>query len=204
VRDSGVVIMRPDVAFPDVKEKEFWQVDIEDIPADDRITPFDDSSFESSNATLTEKSKPLNYIPEAQSSNTAKKILLIDDDKLILITLKRLLTREGYKVTTALSGKVALRRIEQDDFDLVMSDIKMPHMDGIETVKKIREYLLQNNKKPVPEIFITAYAKENIYQEALALNAAGYIEKPFDIKALQQTVRKAIGEYKDGQEDISD
>ena len=68
----------------------------------------------------------------------------------------------------------------------------MPEMDGIETVKRIREYLAQNNKNPVPEIFISAYAKEDIYQNALALNAAGYIEKPFDIKTLLQSVKEAI------------
>ena len=121
-----------------------------------------------------------------------KKILIIDDDKLIAITLKRLLTREGYSVITALSGVRALGLIQRYDFDLIMSDIKMPAMDGIETVKKIRDYLAQNSKKPIPEIFITAYAKEDIYQKAVELNAAGYIEKPFDIKALLQTAKEAI------------
>lgn len=124
----------------------------------------------------------------------ARQILLIDDDKLIVMTLKRLLTKEGYRVTTALSGLLALERIEESDFDLIISDIKMPEMDGIETVKKIREYLTENNKKLVPEIFISAYAKEDIYQEALKLNAAGYIEKPFDIKSLLQTIKESLGE----------
>ena len=122
----------------------------------------------------------------------AKNILLIDDDKLILMTLKRLLTHEGYQVTTALNGQAALRKMAEDGFDLIISDIKMPEMDGIETVKKIREYLSQHSKSLIPEIFITAYAKEDIYREALALNAAGYIEKPFDIKTLIQTVRQTI------------
>ena len=133
----------------------------------------------------------------------AKSILLIDDDMLVLMTVKRLLTREGYKVSTALSGRTALRRIGEGNFDLIMSDIKMPHMDGIETVKKIREYLAKNNKKSIPEVFITAYAKEDIYQDALALKASGYIQKPFDIKALQQIVKKAIGEHSNGKENFS-
>lgn len=120
----------------------------------------------------------------------SKSILLIDDDKLVLMTLKRLLVREGYQVTTALNGQTALRKMQEDSFDLIISDIKMPQMDGIETIKKIREYLAQNNKKLIPEIFITAYAKEEIYQEALKLDASGYIEKPFDVKTLQETVKK--------------
>lgn len=123
-----------------------------------------------------------------------RNILLIDDEKLIVMTLKRLLTKEGYKVSTALSGAIALKRIEESDFDLIISDIKMPEMDGVETVKRIREYLAQRGKEPVPEIFITAYAKEEIYQSALALKAAGYIEKPFDVKALLQSVKKIIEE----------
>ena len=121
-----------------------------------------------------------------------KNILLVDDDKLVLMTLKRLLAREGYNVITARSGEGALRRIKEANFDLIVSDIKMPLMNGVETVKKIREYLMQNNRIPIPEIFITAYAKEDIFKEALALNAAGYIEKPFDVVALQQTVKKVI------------
>ncbi len=121
-----------------------------------------------------------------------KNILLIDDDKLILMTLKRLLTKEGYKITTAQSGAAALIRIGEADFDLIISDIKMPDMDGVETVSKIRQYLAQNGKKSIPEIFITAYAKEEIYQKALSLKAGGYIEKPFDIKTLLQTTKEAM------------
>lgn len=119
-------------------------------------------------------------------------ILLIDDEKLILMTLKRLLTKEGYKVTTAQSGAIALMRIEESDFDLIISDIKMPEMDGVEAVKEIRGYLAQKGKRPIPEIFITAYAKEEIYQDALKLNVAAYIEKPFDIKALLQAIKQAL------------
>ena len=122
----------------------------------------------------------------------SKKILIIDDDRLILMTLKRLLIREGYQVITAINGKLALRKVEDNGFDLIISDIKMPEMDGIETVKKIREYLTQNNKRSIPEIFITAYAKEEIYQKAKELNAAGYIEKPFDVKTLLQTTKEVI------------
>jgi two-component system chemotaxis response regulator CheY len=122
----------------------------------------------------------------------AKSILIIDDDILILTTVKRLLAREGHSVTTALNGATALRKIKEGSFDLIISDIKMPKMSGIETVKKIREYLVQNNKSAIPEIFITGYAKEDVYQEALKLNAAGYVEKPFDIKTLVETVKDTL------------
>ena len=71
-----------------------------------------------------------------------KKILVIDDDKLVLMTLKRLLAKEGYKISTATSGTEGLRRIENEDFDLILSDIKMPGMDGVEMVKRIREMVM--------------------------------------------------------------
>lgn len=122
------------------------------------------------------------------------KILLIDDDKLVLMTVKRLLKREGYRVVTALNGQTALRQMKEDGFSLIISDIKMPEMDGIETVKQIREYLVRCRKTPIPEVFITGYAREDIYQKALELNAAGYIEKPFDVKTLVTTVKTITGE----------
>ena len=66
----------------------------------------------------------------------------------------------------------------------------MPKMNGIETVEKLRAYLAENDKPLVPEIFISAYAQEDIYREALRLKASDYIEKPFDIKALLQAVKR--------------
>ncbi|HDZ76899.1 MAG TPA: response regulator [Candidatus Omnitrophica bacterium] len=133
----------------------------------------------------------LNEDKEDKVSSTH--ILVIDDDRLILKTLKRLLVKEGYKVSIASGGEEALKTIAKETFDLIISDLKMPKMNGIETVEKLRAYLAENDKPLVPEIFISAYAQEDIYREALRLKASDYIEKPFDIKALLQAVKKAIG-----------
>ncbi|MFH1413561.1 MAG: response regulator [Candidatus Omnitrophota bacterium] len=127
----------------------------------------------------------------------AKRILVVDDDKLVLMTLKRLLRMEGYNVTTALSGAAALRHIDEEDFDLNIVDVKMPQMNGIETVKEIRKHLTEKKKNPIPEVFITAYAKEEIYKEALLLDAAGYMQKPFDLKALLDITERIIGKEKE-------
>jgi len=75
------------------------------------------------------------------------------------MTLKRLLTRDGYQVTTALNGQTALRKMKDDGFDLIISDIKMPQMDGIETVKKIRELLAQKGGKSYPRDFYYSLCK---------------------------------------------
>lgn len=122
----------------------------------------------------------------------SKNILIVDDDKLVVMTLKKLLVKEGYRVTPALGGLEAIALVKTSDFDLIISDLKMPDMDGVETIKKIREYLRQNNKKPIPEIFISAYAKEEIYHKAVELSAVDYLEKPFDIKALLLSMSKAF------------
>lgn len=177
------------VLLPAIIEEDFSEFNIEKLFSDGA---FGDSSFESKNTPQQKESDSPLPSPETIETKTSKAILLIDDDKLILMTLKRLLAKEGYKVTTAMGGTIALKRIKEADFDLIISDLKMPQMNGIETVRAIREYLAKNNKKPTPEIFISAYAKEEIYQEAVKLNAAAYIEKPFDVKALLQAVRKII------------
>lgn len=122
----------------------------------------------------------------------AKNILVIDDDELILKTLKRLLTKEGYRITIAPDGVKAFTEITQRDFDLIISDIKMPEMDGVEMLKKIRKYLILNNRNLIPEIIITGYAKEKIYQDALALKSAAYIDKPFDMKPLLEAIHNLI------------
>ncbi len=119
-------------------------------------------------------------------------ILIVDDEVLIVRTLKRLLSKEKYKVTTALGAKEAFDLIKGNDFDLIISDIKMPEINGIEMVKWIRKYLVENGKMPVPEIFITGYAREDIYQDALALKAAAYVEKPFDMKSLLEAIKMNI------------
>ncbi len=68
----------------------------------------------------------------------AKNILVIDDEELITKSLLKLLSKEGYNVTVARSGTEALENIKKIDFDLIISDVRMPEMDGIETIKEIR------------------------------------------------------------------
>ena len=110
------------------------------------------------------------------NTGVMKKILIIDDDKLIAITLKRLLTREGYNVFTALSGVRAFGLIQRYDFDLIMSDIKMPAMDGIETVKAIVNHLKKINKN-TPIIVLTGIEDYSIGRAAWELGIKDYLIK---------------------------
>ena len=126
----------------------------------------------------------------------AKKILIIEDETLITKSLQRLLTKEGYDVSVANSGAEALERIKEKDYDLIVSDIRMPLMDGIEVIREIRVYLSQNNKPAVPEILITGYADEEKYKEALELKVSGYIYKPFDTQDFLNAIKENLNAKK--------
>ena len=121
-----------------------------------------------------------------------KKILVIDDEELVAESLKKLLKNEGYNAKTAKSGVEALEHVQREDFNLIVSDIRMPDMNGIEIIKKVRGYLERAGKPPVPEILITGYASDNNLEEAKRLNVVDYIYKPFNIKEFLEIVKKSL------------
>ena len=121
-----------------------------------------------------------------------KSILVIDDEELVVESIKRLLKKEGYSVTIAKSGKEAMERIKELDFNLIVSDIRMPEIDGVEIIKGIREYLKQNNKNFIPEILITGYSSDENLKQAQELKVADYIYKPFDVKVFLDVVKKNL------------
>ena len=121
-----------------------------------------------------------------------KNILVIDDEGLVTRSLKRLLNREGYDATIAANGGEAVEKCKTSNFDLIICDVRMPELDGIETIEKIRQALSELGKKPIPEILITGYADEDKYKNALKLKVADYIFKPFDTKQFLETVRRNL------------
>ncbi len=122
----------------------------------------------------------------------SRKILVIDDEKLVTKTLQKLLKKEGYEAVIAQSGQEALEHIKQQEFGLIVSDVRMPEMDGVETISAIREYLKQAGKPAVPELLITGYADEQRYKNAVELKVAGYIYKPFDKEEFLEAVKNNI------------
>lgn len=121
-----------------------------------------------------------------------KHILVIDDEELVAESLMRLLRKEGYAVTIAKSGEEAIGKVKETNFDLIISDVRMPGLDGIETVKHIRAYLKKENKKLIPEILISGYADADKYDEAVYLKVIEYLYKPFDNAQFLQVVKKAV------------
>ena len=122
-----------------------------------------------------------------------RKILVIDDEQMVTRSLTKLLKKSGYEVDAANNGTEAMKKVREADFDLIISDIRMPGEDGIEIVKNIRSYLRDNKKNKIPEILITGYASEDKYQSAIELEVRAYINKPFDIKELLETVKEILG-----------
>ena len=121
----------------------------------------------------------------------AKRILLIEDEELIIKSVKKLLEKDGFGVLIAKSGQDALMLSECEKFDLIIADIRMPGINGVETIKSINETMCKRGLKAPVVIFITGYADEEIEQEAEALNPIAYIYKPFDICDLISKIKEA-------------
>jgi len=112
------------------------------------------------------------------------KILVVDDDAHILKLYKLELEEEGYDVTTAGSGKDAMEKFEQHEFDLVTLDILMPDVDGITLLRKMKEI-----KPRMPIIMSTAYD----YRDDFAVWASeAYLVKSADLTEMKGTIRKLI------------
>jgi len=115
------------------------------------------------------------------------RVLIIDDEKNILVTLAKCLSGAGYEVVTAESGEDGLRRFGEGGFDLVLLDMKMPGIDGMEVLRHI--------KKSAPQaivIMMTAYGTISSAVEAMKLGAVDYLAKPFTPEEIRVTVRKAL------------
>jgi CheY-like chemotaxis protein len=109
------------------------------------------------------------------------RVLLAEDVKLNQMLTQRLLARSGYLIDIAENGRQAIDALKNADYDVVLMDVQMPEMDGIEATKQIR--LLPGEKKSVPIIALTAQADVNTEDELRAAGMDDYISKPinFDI-----------------------
>jgi DNA-binding response OmpR family regulator len=116
-----------------------------------------------------------------------QQILLIDDDELILKVINRILSREGYEVKTATNGKDAMELIEQQKFDLLITDIMMPYSNGFEVISKFKQH---PNADGVPIIVISSVGTENAVREGLNIGADDYLRKPIMPDELLIRVRR--------------
>ncbi len=116
-----------------------------------------------------------------------KRILVVDDDTMNLMLTKRILEKE-YDVLLAQSGKEALEKMKGEEIDLVLLDIAMPEMSGIETF----EHMKKEFPVEIPVIFLTASGYEEDVMSAIRLGAVNYLKKPFFPKELLKRVAKEL------------
>ena len=114
-------------------------------------------------------------------------ILVVDDDRPIRSTLKEILEFEKFKVEDAEDGQMAISKVEKNDYDLILCDIKMPKMDGIEVLQKIQEL-----KPHIPVVMISGHGDIETAVGAIKLGAFDFIAKPLDLNRLLVTVRNAL------------
>lgn len=119
-----------------------------------------------------------------------RKILVIDDDKLVRDSVDKVLKREGYATDFAQNAIEALNKVGEQEFDLIISDIRMPGKNGVEAVREIRRLLHEKAGRDIPIIFITGYAEMSDQLKAEHLGEV--ILKPFDLSHLIMTIREYL------------
>jgi DNA-binding NtrC family response regulator len=115
------------------------------------------------------------------------RILVVDDEDIVRTSCNRTLSPEGYEVRLAKNGAEGLKMASEERFDLVLTDLKMPDMDGIEVLRIIKEQWPET-----AVIIVTGYQTVDTAVKAIKLGAYDYIEKPFTPDALITAVREAL------------
>ena len=115
------------------------------------------------------------------------RILVVDDEAVIIRSCQRILQVEGYIVDTASSGKEAVLKMEQAGYNLVLTDLKMPEMDGITLIKWIKQ-----NRPDTGIVIITGYPSQETIKDALDVGIIDYVPKPFTPAVLLDVTKRAV------------
>ena len=127
--------------------------------------------------------------------NAKLQVLVIDDDAVVGRSFDRVLSDKGYEVSTALSGEEAMDTMEDTNFDVVFTDIKMPGMDGLEVAERIKE------RCPwTPVVVITGYGTEENEAKASVLGVSGFVRKPLTPEMIESVTLKAMNDGEVNQE----
>ena len=119
------------------------------------------------------------------------RILIADDEDVIRFVLHEALQKEGYEIEEAAHGEEAVLKVRNTSFDLVILDIKMPRMDGIEALKEI-----QKIDPGMPVVMITAYGNSKIAMQAVREGAYDYFNKPFDVNEIRIVIKRALERHR--------
>jgi DNA-binding NtrC family response regulator len=114
-------------------------------------------------------------------------ILIVDDEPIVGERLSAFIKKDGHRVETFTDPAAALKRLEEKDFDIVISDIRMGEIDGIQVMQKV----FQKSRR-TRVIMITGYATLELARESLTKGAFDFIAKPFKLKEIRRTIEKAV------------
>ena len=128
-----------------------------------------------------------------------KTVLIVDDEKNILLTMSQSLEALQLETDTATNGEEALAKLEEKDFVLILLDIRMPGMDGMEVLRKVREI-----RPDIGVIMITAYGTIELAVEAIKLGAVDFIQKPFSPEEIRELVLRVLDREKLDEQNAAD
>ncbi|MCB9602995.1 MAG: EAL domain-containing protein [Sandaracinus sp.] len=134
--------------------------------------------------------------PRSLDTSRGGRVAVVDDDPTILSSLSRSLRRAGHDVVASGSAREVLRRVQEEDFDVVVSDIRMPDMDGLALLSSVRKH-----KPTIPVILVSGSADVNAAVKALSERAFALLPKPCDHAELHETVRRAVHESRERREE---
>ena len=117
----------------------------------------------------------------------AKSILIIDDEEVVVKGLRRIFEGKGHRIETAMTGLTGLHKALEGSYDLLIVDLRMPDMDGLDLIGKIRA-----EKPDTKAIVITGYASTDSEREALKGGAFGFVAKPFKPDEITDAVKRAF------------
>ena len=121
-----------------------------------------------------------------------ERVVVVDDDTTILKQANMILTEAGFKVTCLKSGRLLMDYVTVNPIDIILLDIRMPEMDGFETISALREWESANSRESVPVIFLTANEDSDSEAKGLLLGAMDFIRKPFSAEALKIRIRNLL------------
>jgi excisionase family DNA binding protein len=146
--------------------------------------------------TMTPNASRRSALQDAAGSPAAEsrpprhaRILIVDDEASIRDLLSKTLALAEYDIDTAPDGRTAVGRLRAGQYDLLITDLKMPGMDGLTLIREARQLA-----PTLPVVIITAYSTEASAIEAINLGVSGYLTKPFRITKILSTAAKALGE----------
>ena len=119
--------------------------------------------------------------------NASRKVLVVDDDPAVRKSIDRVLSRKGYAVITAENGEEAMRKLNEEKYDLVYTDIRMPGMSGLEVAEQVKA------RKPwTPVVIITGYGTDAAEARAKAAGVSSFVHKPLSPEMIEDSARDAL------------